>query len=86
MWQKYFGPLSKIVAIDITPSCSNHEIPGTVIRIGDQSDEKFLQELVDEKLELLQQEGTSNNPSEDPQLTIDLSWSNDESTTLKVPK
>lgn len=46
----------------------------------------WLQELVDEKLELLQQEGTSNNPSEDPKLTIDLSWSNDESTTLKVPK
>ena len=48
MWQKYFGPLSKIVAIDITPSCKNFEIPGTIVRIGDQSDEKFLQELVDE--------------------------------------
>lgn len=48
MWQKYFGPLSKIVAIDITPSCKSYEIPGTQVRIGDQSDEKFLQELVDE--------------------------------------
>ena len=44
----------------------------------------WLQKLVVEKLVLLQREGTPINPSEDPELTIELSWSNDQATTLKV--
>jgi hypothetical protein len=48
MWQRYFGPLAKIVGIDIDPQCSAHQSPGIFVRIGDQSDPKFLQELIDE--------------------------------------
>jgi len=48
MWQKYFGSYCEYVGIDITPSCKNYEIPGAHVRIGDQSDEKFLQSLIDE--------------------------------------
>ena len=44
----------------------------------------WLQKLVVEKLVLLEREGTPINPSEDPELTIELSWSNDQATTLKV--
>jgi cephalosporin hydroxylase len=48
MWQRYFGPMAKIVGIDIDPKCAAHEVPGTFVRIGDQSDEKFLQSVIDE--------------------------------------
>jgi hypothetical protein len=48
MWQRFFGPMAKIVGIDIDPKCQAHEVPGTFVRIGDQSDEKFLQSLIDE--------------------------------------
>lgn len=48
MWQRYFGPLAKIVGIDINPDCRSHEQPGLSIRIGDQSDSGFLASIVDE--------------------------------------
>ncbi len=48
MWQRYFGPLSKIIGIDIKERCKKYEEPGIFVRIGDQSDEKFLQSLIDE--------------------------------------
>ena len=48
MWRRYFGPLAKVVGIDIDPKCAKHASPGTFIRIGDQSDPKFLQSLIDE--------------------------------------
>lgn len=48
MWQRYFGPLAKIVGIDIEEKFKEHEAPGIFIRIGDQSDEKFLQSVIDE--------------------------------------
>jgi hypothetical protein len=48
MWQGYFGPLAKVVGIDINPECRAHEQEGVFVRIGDQSDEKFLQEVIDE--------------------------------------
>jgi cephalosporin hydroxylase len=48
MWQRFFGPMAKIVGIDIDEKCKAHEVPGTFVRIGDQSDEKFLQSLIDE--------------------------------------
>ena len=45
----------------------------------------WLKEIIDDNLDLLQQEGTSSNPSEDSQLTIELFWLwDDDSTTLKV--
>jgi cephalosporin hydroxylase len=48
MWQRYFGPLAKIVGIDINPACKEHEGPGIAVRIGDQSDPAFLQSVIDE--------------------------------------
>ena len=43
MWQRYFGPLARIIGIDINERCKEHEEPGIAVRIGDQGDEKFLQ-------------------------------------------
>jgi hypothetical protein len=48
MWQRYFGPLARIVGIDIDERCRAHESPGVFVRIGDQSDEAFLQSVIDE--------------------------------------
>ena len=48
MWRRYFGPLARIVGVDIDRRCKAHEAEGIEIRIGDQSDPKFLQALVDE--------------------------------------
>jgi hypothetical protein len=48
MWQRFFGPLAKIVGIDIHERSKSYEAPGTFVRIGDQADEQFLQSLIDE--------------------------------------
>lgn len=48
MWQRYFGPIAKIVAIDVDEKCKAHEAPGIHVRIGDQKDERFLQAVIDE--------------------------------------
>jgi hypothetical protein len=48
MWQRYFGPLARIVGIDIEPNCKKFEKPGVHVRIGDQSDPAFLKEVVEE--------------------------------------
>jgi hypothetical protein len=48
MWQRFFGPLAKIVGIDIEERSKTYEAPGTFVRIGDQADEQFLQRLIDE--------------------------------------
>jgi hypothetical protein len=48
MWQRFFGPLAKIVGIDVKPRCKAHEEPGIFVRIGDQSDPVFLQTIIDE--------------------------------------
>ena len=48
MWQRFFGPLAKIVGIDIQERSKSYETPGTFVRIGDQADEQFLQSLIDE--------------------------------------
>jgi cephalosporin hydroxylase len=48
MWSKYFGPMTKIIGIDIDPNCKQHECNNISIRIGDQSDPKFLQSIIDE--------------------------------------
>jgi SAM-dependent methyltransferase len=47
MWRYYF-PEATIVGIDINPLCKEHEQEGINVRIGDQTDEKFLQSLIDE--------------------------------------
>ena len=45
VWQEYF-PTAEIVGVDITESCRAHADTRITIEIGDQSDPKFLQELV----------------------------------------
>lgn len=44
MWKKYFGPFAVIIGIDINGECKEHEKPQLDIhvRIGSQSDERFL--------------------------------------------
>ena len=48
MFQRYFGPMAKIVGIDIDPSTKCHEEPGIFIRIGSQSDVRFLDSVIQE--------------------------------------
>lgn len=48
MWQRYFGPLAKIVGIDINAECKTHEAPGIFVRIGDQKDPAFLAAVIEE--------------------------------------
>jgi len=48
MLRNYFSPLAKIISIDIDPGCAKLQSYGTFVRIGDQSDSKFLQSIVDE--------------------------------------
>ena len=47
MW-RYFFPEAIIVGMDINPLCKQHEQERINIRIGDQTDEKFLQSLIEE--------------------------------------
>lgn len=48
MWRRYFGPLARIVGIDIDRKCQAHQGEGVAVRIGDQSDPEFLQGVIDE--------------------------------------
>jgi trans-aconitate methyltransferase len=45
VWQEYF-PAAQIVGVDISESCRAHADTRIAIEIGDQSDPKFLQDLV----------------------------------------
>ena len=47
LWKKYFGPLADIVGIDIDPSCKQIEENQIRVFIGDQSDTRFLGEVID---------------------------------------
>ena len=54
--------------------------------LDDGQSHDWLKEIIDDNLYLLQQEGTTSNPSEDSNLTIELiwyDWDND-ATTLTV--
>src|SRR5215469_17016842 len=46
MWRRWFGPLAVIVGIDIDKR--SHAGDGVHVRIGDQADPGFLQQLIDE--------------------------------------
>ncbi len=48
MWRRWFGPLARIVGVDINPKCRAHESDGIAVRIGDQSDPAFLARVVEE--------------------------------------
>jgi len=47
MWRNYFDSNSKIVGIDIDPSCKQHEDDNIEIHIGDQTDILFLNKLIE---------------------------------------
>jgi hypothetical protein len=42
MWKAYFGPHARIVGLDIRPECAAFKEDQIEVRIGDQSDPKFL--------------------------------------------
>jgi SAM-dependent methyltransferase len=46
MWKEYFGADAEIVGVDIEPRCKKFEEDRIKIYIGDQSNPKFLQELI----------------------------------------
>jgi cephalosporin hydroxylase len=48
MWKRWLGPLARIVAIDINPVCEQFSDEQVAVRIGDQSDSRFLQDILDE--------------------------------------
>jgi hypothetical protein len=48
LWQRYLGPQARIIGIDVNEKCKAHEAPGIAVRIGDQSDVKFLESLLEE--------------------------------------
>ena len=48
LWRKYFGKQAVIFGIDIDPQCSNLNFKTEHIRIGDQSDKKFLLKIAKE--------------------------------------
>ncbi|MGI8809821.1 MAG: class I SAM-dependent methyltransferase [Acidimicrobiales bacterium] len=47
MWKRYLGPYAQVVGIDIDPR-SDFAEDQIAVRIGDQSDTAFLQEVIDE--------------------------------------
>jgi 23S rRNA U2552 (ribose-2'-O)-methylase RlmE/FtsJ len=46
IWKKYFGPTASIIGIDIDPLCSALPEVGPLVRIGSQTDAKFLHSVV----------------------------------------
>lgn len=48
LWKRYLGPFAQIVGIDSNPDCKAVEEDQIAVRIGDQRDPAFLQEIVDE--------------------------------------
>jgi hypothetical protein len=48
MWKRYFGPHARIIGIDIDPECKKFEEDQIEVRIGQQQDCQFLQNLINE--------------------------------------
>lgn len=48
MWKKYLGPFATIIGIDIEPQCMKYEDEQCKVRIGSQSDLKFLGNIIKE--------------------------------------
>jgi len=48
MFQRYFGPMAKIIGIDVDATTKCHEAPGIFIRIGNQTDTQFLDSVIKE--------------------------------------
>jgi hypothetical protein len=48
LWKKYLGPHARIIGIDIDPRCTAFAEDQIEIRIGDQSSETFLNDVISE--------------------------------------
>lgn len=48
LWRKYFGPSATIFGIDKNEACRNMGGESAQVRIGDQSDENFLRQVIEE--------------------------------------
>lgn len=48
MWHAYFGDQTHVYGVDIEPACRIYEGPKTRVFIGDQSDKRFWQEVIQE--------------------------------------
>lgn len=48
MWKRYFGPHAQIIGLDIRPQCRDFEEDQVAVRIGDQSDTGFLDQVLGE--------------------------------------
>ena len=48
LWKRYLGPFAQVVGIDINPACKAVEEDQIAVRIGDQADTAFLQQIIDE--------------------------------------
>lgn len=48
MWRRYFGAPATIVGIDINPACAERVDPPNIVRIGSQTDQKFLHDVIKE--------------------------------------
>jgi len=48
MWKRFFGPMARIVGLDIRPECRIFAEDQIDIRIGDQSDSGFIKSICDE--------------------------------------
>ena len=63
MWKHYFGAMARIVSVDIRPECEAYAEEQISVRIGHQSDPKFLQGLLDEfgPFDVVIDDGSHNN-------------------------
>ena len=48
MWKRWFGPLARIVTLDVNEVCRQYADEQVSVRIGNQSDLGFLQSILDE--------------------------------------
>lgn len=48
MWRRFLGPTARIIGIDLNPACKAYEERQIAIRIGDQTDTGFLDQVLAE--------------------------------------
>jgi hypothetical protein len=48
MWKRYLGPFAQIVGLDVVAGCAAFEEDQIAVRIGDQSDKRFLDRVLSE--------------------------------------
>jgi hypothetical protein len=48
MWKRFLGPHARIVGLDLRPECAAFSEDQIEVRIGDQSDEAFLESVLEE--------------------------------------